>query len=293
VFEGDRLCVRHIAASIANATRSTRLTVGGVGGEFRSTTRDDGGGLSAEGDEDGDGIPNGVEVAEGTNPRSKDNDIFANARLFAMQQFRDFLRREGDAGGVAFWTDAVNSLRVSRPTMVEQFVASPEFQTRVAPVTRLYLAFFRRLPDYGGLFYWVDQFASGTPLSSVSQAFAASAEFQATYGTLSNADFIRLAYRNVLGREADATGIAYWSAELGFGRLSRGDLMAAFSESAENRRRTDSAVFVTMVYSGLLKRIPDSAGYAYWVDYRDRGNPGQDLIAQFISSAEYRGRFLP
>ena len=58
------------------------------------------------GDCDGDGIPNGVEVAEGRNPLVKDNDVFANARLFAMQQYRDFLGREGDAAGITGWSGA-------------------------------------------------------------------------------------------------------------------------------------------------------------------------------------------
>ena len=47
-------------------------------------------------DPDGDGIPSGVESDEGTNAFVKDNDVFGNARLFAMQQYRDFLGREGD-----------------------------------------------------------------------------------------------------------------------------------------------------------------------------------------------------
>ena len=41
-------------------------------------------------DGDGDGIPNTVEVTEGTNPCVKDNDVFTSARLFTMQQYRDF-----------------------------------------------------------------------------------------------------------------------------------------------------------------------------------------------------------
>ena len=47
------------------------------------------------------GRPAGADrEAEGRNPLAKDNDVFspgaAAARLFAMQQYRDFLAREGD-----------------------------------------------------------------------------------------------------------------------------------------------------------------------------------------------------
>ena len=57
-------------------------------------------------DEDLDGIPNGVEVAQGstTNLYVKDNDVFVANRLYALQQYRDFLGREGDTPGVDHWT---------------------------------------------------------------------------------------------------------------------------------------------------------------------------------------------
>ena len=40
-------------------------------------------------------------------------------------------------------------------------------------------------------------------------------------------------YRNVLGREPDASGWSYWTAELNQRRLTRGQLMVQFSESTE------------------------------------------------------------
>ena len=49
-------------------------------------------------DPDGDSVPSGIEGQEGLDYLVKDNDIFASARLFGMQQYRDFLGREGDAG---------------------------------------------------------------------------------------------------------------------------------------------------------------------------------------------------
>ena len=67
--------------------------------------------LPPAGDYDGDGIPNGVELAEGRDPLVKDNDVFsptlASARLFAMQQYRDFVNREADPFGLSFWSNAV------------------------------------------------------------------------------------------------------------------------------------------------------------------------------------------
>lgn len=247
---------------------------------------------SCAADGDGDGIPDCIEGPLGRDPATRDNDIFADARLFAMQQYRDFLAREGEASGVAFWTAYLGG-GGGRVQMVQAFFDSAEFQGLAAPIARLYFAYFMRLPDYGGLQYWVGRHRAGEPLAAISNIFAASAEFQNTYGSLDNGQFVARVYENVLGRAPDAGGQAYWTGQLATNALSRGELMAAFSESAEYRAAIDSPVYVTMIYAGMLRRAPDSGGFAYWVQVRDGQASNTDLIAAFLASAEYRARFLP
>ncbi len=43
----------------------------------------------------------------------------------------------------------------------------------------------------------------------------------------------------------------------------------------------------------MLRRALDSGGFAFWFDYMDAGNSARALIDGFLSSAEYRARFLP
>ena len=81
---------------------------------------------SANQDSDGDGIPDSVEGVEGTQANLKDNAIFsgmaANSdRLFAMQQYRDFLGREADVTGLAGWTDLLQTKTLSREEVVKRF----------------------------------------------------------------------------------------------------------------------------------------------------------------------------
>jgi hypothetical protein len=243
-------------------------------------------------DTDQDGIPDDVEIVEGTNPGVKDNDVFNNARLFVMQQYRDFLGREGDPGGIGFWTNQINSGANSRAQVIENFFNSGEFQNTTAPVTRLYFAYFRRIPDYGGLTFWVNQYRSGTPLSAISQSFAQSQEFIDTYGSLNNTQFVTLVYNNVLGRAPDPGGLAFWTGQLDSGAMSRGQVMLGFSESAEFKAAIFNEVYVTQIYIGMLRRSPDAGGFAFWVGSMDSGAPGIGLIGGFLGSAEYRARFL-
>ena len=252
---------------------------------------------AAGADTDSDGVPDEIEVAQSTNPLIKDNDIFAltpdGARAFAKQQYRDFLGREGDAGGVTFWANQITSGTVSRASMVQSFFNSAEFQNSSAPVTRLYFAYFLRIPDLGGLQFWIAQLRAGTPLNTISNAFAASPEFLTRYGQLNNTDFVTLVYNNVLNRPPDAGGLAFWVGQLNSGTLTRGQVMLAFSESVEYKSKILSEVFVTQIYVGMLRRSPDQSGFAFWVGALDGGAPGINLIQSFLSSVEYHDRFLP
>lgn len=128
------------------------------------------------------------------------------------------------------------------PPVVGGETAWPRLPRGLGPieraVARLYLAYFRRLHDEGGLAHWSAQIRSGRlDLDAVSAWFARSPEFRSTYGGLSSAGFVRLAYRNVLDREPDRSGFEYWSGRLATG-LSPGQLMVGFSESPEFVRRT-------------------------------------------------------
>ena len=243
------------------------------------------------GDTDGDGVPDCVDITEGLNPAVKDNDVFGNSRLFAMQQYRDFLSREGDAAGVHGWTDAIQT-GTARAAVTESFFNSAEFQGVIAPVARLYFAYFLRIPDYGGLTFWIGYFRAGNALSAVSQAFATSPEFTNRYGALNNTQFVTLVYQNVLARAPDTAGLNFWVGQLTTGS-TRGQVMLGFSESPEYKASSANSVYVTMMYTGMLKRAPDQAGFDYWVSYIGGGNSGQALINGFLAAPEYRNRFLP
>ena len=210
---------------------------------------------------------------------------------FVQQVYQDFLGRAADAGGLAYWVDAIDNQGVPRAQLVERFLNSAEFGQTVSPVTRLYFAYFNRIPDYPGLMYWIDMYSMGTPLATISNAFAGSAEFTATYGSFDNGAFVTLVYQNVLGRDPDAGGLSYWTGVLDRSEQTRGQVMIGFSESIEYQTLMTSKIYVTMTYIGLLRRSPDQGGFDYWTGVMDAGGSGLSLIEGFLSSAEYAARF--
>ena len=115
-------------------------------------------------------------------------------------------------------------------------------------ISRLYTAYFNRMPESSGLSYWMnastyDRGSHRTmSLSEISQYFTQSDEFRLTYGNaLSNEAFVNLVYRNVLGRTADAEGRSYWLNQMARG-LTRGDVMVWFSEGNEYIAQTGAAI---------------------------------------------------
>ena len=180
-----------------------------------------------------------------------------NNQQFVEQLYRNVLDREGEAAGVAGWTNALNTNTMSRGQVLAGFSESNEHVQKLAPavsagifdvnetaasVARLYDAAFNRLPDGGGLLGWKNAVDHGMSLSTVADGFAFSAEFQNTYGNLSNQGFVEQLYHNVLDRAGEAAGVAGWTAALASGQMDRGDVLLGFSESMEHQLNTAGVI---------------------------------------------------
>lgn len=161
-------------------------------------------------------------------------------------------------------------------------------------VIRLYLAYFLRMPDSSGLDYWIGQRMRGASLDAVSNALSGSPEFMSRYGQLSNRDFVKLVYRNVLNRSADAPGENFWTSELDRG-VQRGQVMTGFSDSTEYRGNTANRIAdfdvsgpIARLYHAYFLRAPERGGRDYW---NSTGRPLGEVSQAFAESAEFQGRY--
>lgn len=219
----------------------------------------------------------------------------ADPAAFVRQQYVDFLGSSPDDILLNHWVNQLNAGAATRAQVIQALMSSEEFQRRFGPLVRLYTAYFRRVPDYGGLMYWFNAMnpssGGGASLAQVSQAFAQSTEFNNTYGALDNAGFVALVYQNVLGRDAEPAGFAYWLDQLNRG-MSRGQMMIGFSESAENQNGTTKAQHITLAYVGMLRRTPSASEHAQWLTDMNAGRADAlSLISSLLQSAEYAARF--
>jgi hypothetical protein len=275
------LCVFHAAAVTGDTSKTTTVQIGTRTASFTSTTCGDTGGPDA----DADGIPDCVESLIGTNPGVADNRVLDDGRLFVRQAYRDWLTREPNA------SEQVAALE--RGDLIASLINGSEFQTTALPVLRLYSAAYTRDADKPGASFWISELRSKRrTLKQIAEAFAASTELVNRYGTLSNSAYVRQLYLNVLGREPDAAGAAFWVNEIGNGKVSRGGMLEQFSESAEFKARVKDRMLAASYFYFILDRQPDEAGLLWMTgEIAAKRQTLAQLANIFLATGEYRLRF--
>jgi hypothetical protein len=183
-------------------------------------------------DSDGDGVGDNADVFPEDPRESADTDgdgVGDNIDVFP-EDASESVDTDGDGVGDnedAFPHDAAAGFDTGEGTTQEQ----------ARRVARLYTAAFNRAPDLGGLSYWIDRWETEFSVDEIAARFYDSDEFRQTYGEPDNSEYVAILYRNILHREGDAGGIAYWIARLEQG-TPRARVLAEFSDSIENRTNT-------------------------------------------------------
>lgn len=175
---------------------------------------------------------------------------------FVTLLYNNVLERAPDPGGLAGWSNRLDTEGWTRAEVVLGFSESAEFATATQAdallfsragyqaewsddVFRLYQATLDRPPDLGGFLRWTERLAEGRPFEDAIAGFVASAEFQARYGTTDNTGFVTLLYNNVLERAPDPGGLSVWLDRMDAQGWTRPQVVAGFAQSQEFRRNTE------------------------------------------------------
>lgn len=199
------------------------------------------------------------------------------------QVHRQLIGRLPTANERSQWVATLQSGTSSPGDLVANLRQSAHHRNVVDQVTRLYRAYFLRIPDRGGLEYWIGQRLAGRSLLSISAFFARSSEFVELYGNKTDRQFVELIYENILGRAGEPSGVTYWTNEITSGRRGRGEVMIGFSEAAEYRTAQASEVTVSVLHILWLDRAPTIEEFADGAAALDGGQ----------SVADYADTLLP
>lgn len=149
-------------------------------------------------------------------------------------------------------------------------------------VTLAYRRFLGREPDATGQTFWVMSMRDfGLTQERLEAGFLDSPEYLGRYGGQADGNWVRGIYKDLLDREADPSGLAYWSALLQQG-VSAPQVALGFTASLE--RQTTR---LRTTYQRLLGRDPDAGGLTYWIAFYQHGGTNEDIEAGFVGSPEY------
>ena len=213
---------------------------------------------------------------------------FTSLSAFIQAQYTSLLGRAASSSEVTLWSATLNG--GADPGSLDLALRrSSDATGAVDPTTRLYFAYLGRIPDKGGLTYWIGKKRKGTTLNAISDAFSSSSEFKAKYGSLSNRAFVNLVYQNVLGRTGEKSGVDYWTKKLDTKARTRGQVMVGFSESNEYKTKKAPAVDVAVTWISVMQATPDKASFDAWVTKLTTGGKSvTDLADYLFTTARYR-----
>ncbi|MCL2462262.1 MAG: DUF4214 domain-containing protein [Defluviitaleaceae bacterium] len=231
---------------------------------------------------------------------------------FVTRLYQNVLGRAPDTGGFNYWRNGLARNTLTGAQATANFFFCSEFVNKNVDdttfLTLLYNTCLGRAPDNNGLAYWKGMLTtSGWSRKYIVNQFMGSSEFKdicASFGILpgsisvANSElkprvtaFVQRLYTIFLSRNADASGLNYWTGQIILQKVNPKTIAASYVSSSEfQNRNLSSEDYITALYNGLLGRAPDSAGLAYWVG-QINANPSakQTILNQFLNSSEFAG----
>jgi hypothetical protein len=253
--------------------------------------------------------------------------------FFVRQHYLDFLNRQADDLGLAFWTNGIAScgtdqgcVEARRVTVSAAFFHSIEFQETGYLVYRLYKAAYGNLPGLPvpirlsefspdsqtiGQGLVVNQSGWQQVLENNKQAFALDfvqrSRFSSAFpSSLTSSEFVERLFMNAsvtpLANEWDNAVAEFGAAGNSSDLSARARALRRVAESSVLTQQEFRRAFVLMQYFGYLRRNPndspdsDFAGFDFWLSKLDKFNGdynAAEMVKAFIQSNEYRQRFGP
>jgi len=239
--------------------------------------------------------------------------------FFVSQHYRDFLSREADGHGFAFWTNDIakcgldsDCIEVKRINVSAAFFLSIEFRETGYYVYRIYKAAFGRPPTFAEFVPDAAELGrnvvvgSGDPWALrlggnkdlYTQRFFNRAEFQARYNGLTNAQYVDKLFETeeITPTPAERTELidSLDNCSFTIGCPTRWSVLRKIVEHAGFDRKVINEAFVTMEYFAYLRRDPDPQGFQFWLTKLNQFNGNfvdAEMVKAFLLSGEFRNRF--
>ncbi len=254
---------------------------------------------------------------------TSDTNPIDDPKFFVSQHYDDFLSRDPDASGYAFWTNEITScgsdakcIDTKRVNVSAAYFLSTEFQETGYLVYRFYNAALNRtngLPRFIEFMRDTQSVSNGVIVNAdgwqqlleqnkqaFAQGFVTRKEFTDLYPeTMTPGQYVDALYQHA-GITPTAAERQAALDEFNTPTGARARVMRRVAENQTLFTREFNRAFVLMQYFGYLRRNPDDPpdnnvnGYNFWLGKLNQfgGNyQAAEMVKAFIVSSEYRQRF--
>jgi hypothetical protein len=208
---------------------------------------------------------------------------------FVGQMYFNYFGRVPGADEVAFQAGALAQGVTTRPNLVLSFLNSAEFNAAGKFVAGVYVGLLNRTADYGGwLFQRNALIRRDTSPQSLVGNVIIGAEFQLQHPGMSDADFVRLLYSQILGRTATPTEVTNQVNNAIVGKPNgRRDLAVTFLNLEEFRNRSNAKLDAFLLYAVLLQRDASTTELNNRIAQLNSGTPIGSMVTDILNSPEF------
>ena len=148
-------------------------------------------------------------------------------------------------------------------------------------VQKLYVAYFSRPADTGGLNYWSNLLATNpNAYQLISASFASSQEYRDAYAGMDNTATVNAVYQHLFNRTADATGLSYWTNLLNNKQITIDNVVTQIAAGAQGSDKFayDAKVAVAGAFTARMDLPAEQNAYI--------GNNALKVAVDYISSVK-------
>lgn len=234
----------------------------------------------------------------------KDVDVLVN------RFYTNCLGREGDAAGIADWSNRLLNHQITAAGLVEGFFFGGEYAARNTSnslfLDHAYKTILNRNPDSNGKTYYLNLLNNGVTRRYVLSCLVESAEFGnecnkcgISQGAISLSDpmdkninytqFVFHFYKTCFNRTASASEMNYYVDQIAKGQLTGARMANNFLSSSEfTNKHYSNDQYITILYNMLFNRNADSGGRQYWNNLLNNGTSRYDMLKIFVTNTEFK-----
>ena len=255
------------------------------------------------------GICDSYGIDPGLVPITQNRDMNPQVTAFVNRCYGIIQNRNGEAGGLNYWTGELLAKRLSGGQVVANFVASDEFRNRglsnAQQVEIIYNTMLDRASDPQGLAYWTGLLGNNMTIEAVVKGFSQSIEFNFLcegYGinampvspsqyrdwNVKVTQYVQRLYVNALQRAADVGSLNTICGQI----ITKSTTPAAAARRIYNSlecqmQQFTNAEFVVAVFGGMMNRAPSTAEENHYVARLASGMTRDAMVAEIGNSSEF------